>query len=74
MLKSNWTIERIVQALVEGNKVDNVTDKDIRIFLSYAAPTTSGVTPLDNSTTPGDIVKNLNEETKTNLNHQFCSL
>ena len=76
MQKSNWPIERVVQALVDGHKVENVTDKDIRIFLSYVAPATSvkptpgSITPRDNSTTPGDIsvLNHLHEETKRDLN------
>jgi hypothetical protein len=36
MLKSGWNIERVVQSIIDGKKVENVSDKDIKIFLSYA--------------------------------------
>ena len=81
MQKSNWPIERVVQALVDGQKVENITAKDIRIFLSYAAPATStkpagSITPRENSTTPGDLaaLKHMHEEAKTNHSSQYCSL
>ena len=36
MLKSGYTIERVVQSIIDGKKIENVSEKDIKIFLSYA--------------------------------------
>ena len=36
MIRSGWSIEKIVQALIDGNKIDNVTSNDLKIFKSYA--------------------------------------
>jgi len=84
MQKSNWPIESVVQALVDNNSVENVTDADIRIFLSYHTPINSVVPNPKNTifkptpgeitphTTPGKISNNLislHDESKRILNH-----
>lgn len=38
MLKSGWGIEKVVQSLIDSKKIDNVSEKDVKIFLSYANP------------------------------------
>ena len=36
MLKSGYTLERVVQSIIDGKKIENVSEKDVKIFLSYA--------------------------------------
>ena len=35
-MRSKWEVKQIVQALIDGKKIDNVSDKDLKIFRSYA--------------------------------------
>ena len=36
MFKSNWSLEKVVQALYDSKPVANVTQRDLKIFKSYA--------------------------------------
>ena len=35
MIKSNWSIEKVVQSLVDNKPIDGVTKRDIRLLKSY---------------------------------------
>ena len=36
MIRSKWNLEQVVQALIDGKSIDNVSEKDLKIFHSYA--------------------------------------
>ena len=35
-LRSKWNLEQIVQSLIDGKKIGNISEKDLKIFRSYA--------------------------------------
>ena len=36
MIRSKWSLEHIVQALIDGKRIDNISETDLKIFRSYA--------------------------------------
>jgi hypothetical protein len=37
MSKSKWSLEKVVQSLYDKKPIDNVTQRDLKIFKSYAS-------------------------------------
>ena len=59
LLRSKWSIEQIVQALIDFYKIDNATEKDLRIFRSYALGTVLANQQSNNTTLSQKIQKKL---------------
>lgn len=67
MKKSGWNIQRVVQSLIDNKKIENVSDKDVKIFLSYANPTNTMSDQVQNkldSTSPVSLSRNKKQNVK----------